>query len=74
MYRIELSVGWKTPIIPKKDDIDFTHREFRRWLISANMDPSDHARLFSVGLLGFYVLLYVTKPCKQTGPTFQDLR
>ncbi len=63
MYRYELSIGWQTPNLPRKEDAGdyrgFVRRNFMRWLISANIDKGDDRTLLAVGLLGFYVTLYV---------------
>ncbi len=58
MYKIELSVGWKTPFFPAKGD-EYGRRIFRGWLLGVCISTGDFAKLLTLTLLGFYVALYV---------------
>ena len=58
MYKFELSVGWRRPFFPAKGD-EHAQKIFRNWLLGANIDSGDFAKLLTLTLLGFYVSIYV---------------
>ena len=65
MFRIALSFGWQTPVIPSWSDHteggEFARNNFYRWLINAHVDRSGGgSSLLSWRLLGFYVTAYLS--------------
>ena len=63
MFRLEVSAGWQSPIIPDKDDWggskDLIEQNFRNWLINANFDSGGRTTLLGIRLLGLYLTLFV---------------
>lgn len=62
MVKANITIGWQQPIWPDWSDDrpggQFAKRNFWQWMASAGVDGSGGTKLYSLGLLGFYITLY----------------
>ena len=64
MYRFEITISWRTPILPRKDDPPelnkAVNKNLREWLISARIREIDKAISGAVCFLGFELALFLS--------------